>query len=196
MAAAAILFDLDGTIWDSVPWYAAVLSGGEAARMAELEQRLLRGSSVITLGGQRGFTKGALVRECRRRIGELELFPGVRDTLAVLGARAVPMGVVTSLSGDLAMAMIDGAGLSHRFQAVIHPGNCRSGKASGVPLFRALGDMGVSASPDVVYVGDRQDDAKCARAGGVSFAWASYGYGSQPDGDATILRKFEEVLDL
>jgi phosphoglycolate phosphatase-like HAD superfamily hydrolase len=195
MAAAAILFDLDGTIWDSIPWYAAVLSNGNSARAAELEHQLRDGASVITVAGRRGLSKAALVRACHPRVGELHLFPGVRDTLNVLGTRAVPMGVVTSLAGDLAAMMIEGTSLDHHFQAVIHPGNCRSGKASGVPLRRALSHMGIAASPEVFYVGDRVDDAECARACGVSFAWASYGYGGQPEGDSVILRKFEEVLE-
>lgn len=196
MAAAAILFDLDGTIWDSIPWYATVLSGGDIVRAARLERRLREGVSVITVAGQQGLAKGALVRVCRQRINSLELFSGVRDALSILSARGVPMGVVTSLSGDLAHAMIEDAGLGPYFQTIIHPGNCRSGKASGVPLSRALGQLGIMASPSVFYVGDREDDAECARACGVSFSWASYGYGNQPSGDFTVLTKFEEVLNI
>lgn len=196
MAASAILFDLDGTIWDSIPWYAAVLSNGEDTRAADLEHELRNGGSIITIAGRRGLSKAALVRASRRRIDELQLFPGVRDTLNALGTRAVPMGIVTSLAGDLAAAMMEGTSLDHRFQTVVHPGICRFGKASGVPLQRALSHMGIAASPEVFYVGDRADDAQCASASGVSFAWASYGYGEQPAGDSTILRNFHEVLEL
>ena len=149
MAATAILFDLDGTIWDSIPWYVAVLSGGDSARASELEHKLRDGDSVIHVAERRGVSKAAFVRACQRRIDELQLFPGVRDALTVLGTRAVPMGVVTSLAGDLATTMIEGTFLNRHFQTVIYPDTRNFRKASGAPLRRALSRMGIAASPDV-----------------------------------------------
>ena len=196
MAASAILVDLDGTVWDSIPWYALVLSGGDAVRAVDVELRLRQGESVIGIARERGFTKTAFVQRCRQHLEELRLFPTVRETLAVLDRRGVPMGIVTSLSGDLASAMLEGSRLGHHFQTIIHPGRCRSGKASGVPLRRALNHLRIAPSAEVFYIGDREDDAACARACGVSFAWASYGYGVRPPRGSTILRRFDEVLEL
>jgi len=148
------------------------------------------------MAARRGVSKASLVRKCRECIDDLELYAGVRKTLEILNDKRVPMGVVTSLSGDLAMLMLEGTGIRPYFRTVIHPGNCRSSKASGLPLRRALDDLRIAPSPKVLYIGDREDDAACACACGVSFAWASYGYGLQPPKTSVLLSKFGEVLAL
>lgn len=196
MAAGAILFDLDGTLWDSLPWYATILSEGDADRLNRLLVRLRTGASVVTLASEQGLNKGHLVRRCRNDAGALKLFPSVKGTLRELWRRGVPMGVVTSLSGDIATAMLEGADLMPFFPVIVHPGNCRSGKASGIPLGRALRRLDIAPSENVFYVGDREDDAAGARACGVSFAWASFGYGGKPRGKCTVLQEFKEVLGL
>jgi phosphoglycolate phosphatase-like HAD superfamily hydrolase len=180
MAAGSILFDLDGTLWNSLPWYAAILSNGDVARSAKLLNRLRCGASIVTLADQQGLSKAQLVRQCTANVHTLELFPLVKETLRELSRQGMPMGVVTSLSGEVATAMLEGAGLIRFFAVMVHPGNCRSGKASGVPLGRALSQLQIEASKNVFYVGDREDDAAGARA----------------SGKCAVLHSFAEVLEL
>jgi phosphoglycolate phosphatase-like HAD superfamily hydrolase len=58
-------------------------------------------------------------------------------------------------------------------------------------------ELGVDPSPEVWYVGDTTNDGAAARAAGLSFAWASYGYGSGEPADAdAVIRVFPEVVGL
>jgi phosphoglycolate phosphatase-like HAD superfamily hydrolase len=88
---------LDGTLWDSLPWYATIMSDGDASRFESLLEQLRSGASVVTLAGRRGLTKQQLARRCRKEAESLNLFPSVRETLCKLAVRGIPMGVVTSL---------------------------------------------------------------------------------------------------
>ena len=64
-------------------------------------------------------------------------------------------------------------------------------------LEAALAEMCTAAHEDVFYVGDSEGDARATIAAGLSFAWASYGYGrTKPDGTARVLHSFGDVLGL
>ncbi len=193
MAAPALLFDLDGTVWDSYPWYAKLMATSGAISEAAVIERLRAGKSVVALLDRYAVTPARFQKYCR----ELQLFPGVRETLEELAGRATPMGAVTSLPGRLVLPMLDGIGLAGRFSAVIHAGNCRFRKPHPAPLLAALDELEVAANDSVFYVGDRQVDAEAAIRGGLAFAWASYGYGEGcPATAKVVLKSFSDVRAL
>lgn len=74
MAARALLFDLDGTVWDSFPWYAAVMK--ECVGVADTEARLRAGESLITFARARGVSRDRLFRACGATGTPLHLYPG------------------------------------------------------------------------------------------------------------------------
>ena len=192
MAPNAVLVDLDGTIWDSYPWYAARLAEtGNISRAAVL-QALTSGESIVTLLRKYGAGAGTLTHQC----SGLSLFPGVAETLKQLAVRRRALGVVTSLPGRLAIPMLTAVDLKNRFGTVIHAGNCRLRKPNPGPIFAALEDLQAAAA-GTIYIGDTERDAETARRAGVPFIWASYGYGStRPDSTAHVLKRFADILDL
>lgn len=196
MAWEAFVFDLDGTLWDSLPWYASLIGGGNEQQANRALERLTDGASIITLASGAGLSKALLARQCHSRISELRVYPCVSQTLKRLRQRGHKLGIVTSLSGDVATAMLRALAFTEYFGTVIHPGCCRSRKVTGIPLRRALDQMGVIEPLHAVYVGDREDDALCARNAGVEFCWASYGYGHRPKGQFRVVKEFREVVDL
>ncbi|MCL4796464.1 MAG: HAD family hydrolase [Bryobacteraceae bacterium] len=194
MAANAIIFDLDGTIWDSLPWYAKLLAGRNQRRELPLLARLQRGESVVTLASLAGISRSHLATKCLDETSSLQIYSGVRKTLQDLTARGTAMGVVTSLSGPIALAMLNGTGLAKFFSVVVHPGNCRASKSSGIPIRQALRELGLDPGSNIYNVGDRDEDARGATAGGVSFAWASYGYGGESPLGCVVIDRFEDIL--
>ena len=67
MDRRTLLLDLDGTLWDSRPWYAeilAVLGGGPAK---DLEQALASGANVVRLAQEAGVSRS---RPCNRSKAE------------------------------------------------------------------------------------------------------------------------------
>ena len=197
MATRVILLDLDGTVWDSYAWYGRVLERAGLAHARETETALRQGRSLIRIGKDLGVPRSRLIRMIKDTSEAIPLYPEVAASLAVLSDRGTKLGIVTSLSGAIAVPMLATAGIDIFFQAVVHPGVCRAYKPSGRPILVALEALGEPASSAVVYVGDREEDAAAARNAGVRFAWASFGYGDRtPSIGRTVVTTFGEIVHL
>lgn len=195
MATEAVLFDLDGTIWDSWPWYAH-LAGirGRASRNAVI---LEQGQPAATILRQAGVTPARFPALCERNISTLSLYPGVRRGLEEMSKRSIPYGIVTNLPGWIVLPMLRSLGLRDYFGAIVDYGTPRRRKPHPEPLLIAVRELGIAASPATWYVGDSSNDCQAANAAGLSFAWASYGYGQQrPPGADKIVNRFRQVLAL
>ena len=197
MAARVVLFDLDGTVWDSYPWYSRVFERTGLAQVGEIELALRQGQSLIHLAKDLGVPRSRLIRMIQDTSEAIPLYPGVRASLARLSDRGTKLGIVTSLSGAITVPMLARAGIDQFFQTVVHPGICRTYKPDARPILVALEALGEAASSAVVYVGDREDDAAAARNAGIRFGWASFGYGVRtPSIGETVLATFDEVVQL
>lgn len=197
MAARVVLLDLDGTVWDSYSWYGRVLQRAGLAHASETETALRQGRSLIQIGKDLGVPRGRLIRMIKDSREAIPLYPGVVASLTRLSDRGTKLGVVTSLSGAIAVPMLAAAEIETCFQTIVHPGVCRAYKPSGRPILFALEELRESASSAVVYVGDRQEDAAAARNAGIRFAWASFGYGDRPpSGEWVALNAFGEIVRL
>jgi len=194
MASTALIFDLDGTLWDSRWFYAKAVSvvGGDFDRAM---QDLADGLSAARLLREAGILPPKFIELVISNKQDLRLYPSVRNALNQLKRRPVPLGVVTSLPGWIALPMLSATGLSELFSTVVDWGRCCSAKPSPRPILRALEDLNAGPGQNVWYIGDSTVDVQAARAARVSFAWASYGYGPEELNDADrILKSFEDVL--
>lgn len=197
MASRVVLLDLDGTVWDSFPWYSRTLERAGLAQAAETECALRQGRSLIRFGRDLGVSRSHLIRTIEDSREPIPLYPGVEASVAQLSDRGTKLGVVTSLSGAIAVPMLRRAGIHGFFRTIVHPGNCRSYKPSARPLLAALEELGEAASAQVLYVGDREDDAAAARNAEIRFGWASFGYGDRaPCPGEAVLTTFEEITQL
>jgi phosphoglycolate phosphatase len=112
-----------------------------------------------------------------------------------LRSRGIPTAVVTSLPARIADPLLECVKAGDFFIEVVNASNCPSRKPSPGPLIFALDRIGVVPDRDVFYVGDQPGDAAAADAAGITFAWASYGYGRErPGNTAAALKSFSEVL--
>ena len=188
---------MDGTVWDSFPWYAAVLAQETALSDEAILGELRLGCSVVALCRRAGVTDARFRSLCTAYGSGLSLYPGVRDSLRDLTDRRIATAAVTSLPARIAEPLLESSAIRRFFAEVVNASNCAARKPSPVPLTFALSRIGVEPDRNVFYVGDQAGDAVAANAAGLSFAWASYGYGGEcPSASAAVLKSFDEVLVL
>lgn len=197
MTPAAVLLDLDGTLSDSAP--------GLLASLRHMHERLgwtvppddeLRGwlgpPTALTLAGL-----GHDPETTARAIGyfrehlidggglwDQRVYPGVPALLADLDAADVPTSILTFKLQEDAEAVSSRLALRPPLTAV-HGRIATDDGTSKAPLIaRALAELGVPASRDVVMVGDRRHDVEGALEAGVAAVGVTWGYGSRDELEA------------
>jgi HAD superfamily hydrolase (TIGR01509 family) len=195
MARKACLFDLDGTIWDADEWYGALIAkGGDAT--AALRRIRSRRTPVATLLRQAAL-RGRFADLATARADGLVLFHEARETLEDLHADGVPLAAVTNLPRWMAEPMLDAAGLSLYLSVLVDHTATSRRKPHPDPILEALRRLGVTPTAAAWYVGDSANDCRAAKAAGISFAWASWGYDPGcPNGVDATLRTFRDLIAL
>jgi HAD superfamily hydrolase (TIGR01509 family) len=209
-APPALLFDLDGTLVDSV--YQHVLAWHEVLATAGIELSVWRIHRRIGMSG--GLFVNALIRETGkpltseearqlrhqhaeayvRRMGEVRPLPGSRELLARLTASGAPWAIATSGSpktADPAIAM-----LGVRPKVVITREDVQHAKPDPDLFIAAAERLGVDITQSIV-VGDSVWDllaAQRARALGVGVL--SGGYGREELQQAGAYCVYEDPRDL
>ena len=196
MASTALILDLDGTVWNSRGFYAEIISlaGGDFDRAM---QQLAGGMPAARILRATGVSPAEFPAAVESNRDSLELYPEVRAVLERTHTNGIPLGVVTSLPGWIARPMLNVTGLSQFFGTIVDWNRCRAAKPSPRPLLLALEDLNINPSRTIWYVGDTVVDSQAAKAAGMSFAWAAYGYGPATlAGADRILDSFSGVLEL
>ena len=177
-----ILYDLDGTIQDSVPLilesfhkaYEIVL--GECTRSDEdLKSYIGR---PLTVSFERHdketaekLTEAYLTYNKKRMLeGVIPLFPGVKEGLEHIQNLGYRQGIVTAKRRDSAMITIDMLDIAKYFDVMIFSEDTKRAKPHGDPLIEAAKRLGVTDMSSVLYVGDAGSDLLSARDAGASFA--------------------------
>jgi phosphoglycolate phosphatase len=176
VAVAAVLIDLDGTLWDSAPWFARLLAPTDRGEQHRLALALSDQSGGLRAAQQikERFTQSAFGRVCRSEAASLLIYPSGPDTLRELEVR-VRLGVVTNLPAWIARPMLDAIGLLDAFTVVQCAAWGVRPKPSPATLLLAQRQLVVPAA-DVLYVGDTQSDHAAATAARMTFVYASWGY--------------------
>jgi HAD superfamily hydrolase (TIGR01509 family) len=196
MAATAVILDLDGTVWDSLPFYAAALGGDDADAVAAALSELQGGSPAATLLKNAGYTTAGFRRCCESGTPP-DLYPGTADVLGQLHERGTPLGAVTNLPAWMAEPMLARHGLDELLASVVTAGRAKPGKPHPAPLLLCCEELDIDADPSCWYVGDSANDCQAALAAGMSFAWASWGYGaSSPPGADVTLTNLADIASL
>jgi phosphoglycolate phosphatase-like HAD superfamily hydrolase len=194
MAARGLLFDLDGTIWDSHGCYSKALhASGAGMPPHSALARLRTGENIISLAREMNISKARLRDSCKACSNEITVFPGVRETLGQLQKRGTALGIATNLPGWLIEPILTGLDLKGYFRHCVYA----AAKPGGKRLRLGIKQLCVTRTGSIYYVGDTKGDAIAAARAGVLFAWAAYGYGLvQPPNTTTVLTHFSEILAL
>jgi pyrophosphatase PpaX len=185
MSYATVIFDLDGTLIDTVPLIVASHRHALATVLGrELPEADLRdGIGRPLLEQMRVFDEGRaqelfdVYREFNHRVHDdyVRAFDGMLELCDELRARAIPIAVATSKMLDavlLAYGVIPG--LEERIDAMVTIESTATHKPGPEPILHALQLLGRTAE-GAVYVGDAPSDLQAARAAGVAAVGVTWG---------------------
>ncbi len=198
---SAVLFDLDGTLLDTVADIASALNrtllehGCDSLAETDVRRMIGRGSPILierALGLQgRRFgeaAQAAMLERFFHHCSELEdsnesatqPYPGAADSLHALHEAGLRTAVVTNKQRRFAAALLKRLGLDGWVDAVIGGDSCPRRKPDPQPLRFACESLHVPPSESLM-VGDSVNDVQAARAAGIPVLCVSYGYNEGRD---------------
>ena len=208
----SFLFDLDGTLVDSV--YQHVLAWHEALQAEGIELSIWRIHRKIGMSG--GLFTNMLFRETgleidatrierlrklhaaayNRRADEVRPLPGAQDLLAYLTDAGIPWAIATSGRMETAGPILRKLGVDHEKTPVITRDKVRYAKPDPDLFLAAAAAIGKPIERACV-VGDSVWDMLAARrAGGLGVGLLSGGYGEEELVRASAYRVYEDPADL
>jgi HAD superfamily hydrolase (TIGR01509 family) len=208
----SFLFDLDGTLVDSV--YAHVLAWREALEAEKIDLSLWRIHRKIGMSG--GLFSNVLSREAdvaldseradrlrklhaaayQKRVPDIRPLPGARALLAALTETGVPWAIATSGRMEVARPMLDLIGVDPSRVVVVTRDQVQYAKPDPDLFLAAAERLGVPIESASV-VGDSVWDMLAAqRARALGIGLLSGGYGLEELERAGAYRVYEDPADL
>lgn len=191
---ATLIFDLDGTLIDSVPDIHAASNAVLAAHgfapltlpqvcgfigkgVPHLVHCLLAASEADPHGPLHAQMVADFTARYEEAVGLTALYPGVREALAALKARGHRLGLCTNKPMAPTLAVLAHFGLGDTFDAVIAGDSLPVRKPDPQPLLKVLWMLGDGRA---LYIGDSETDAETARAAGLPLILFTEGYRKTP----------------
>jgi phosphoglycolate phosphatase len=179
-----IIFDFDGTLADTFPWFASVLNGVadryRFRRIAADEAEALRGHSAAQLIAHLGVAKWKLpfiARHMRRLAASdgqpVAIFPGVDAMLRQLRREGLILAIVSSNSeSNIRRA------LGSEMAAAFTHFACGAGLFGKAAKFRQLARRVGIEHEQCLCIGDEIRDFEAASAAGMAFGAVGWGFTS------------------
>ena len=213
-----MLFDLDGTLVDSVPDLArsvnAALRAVGLPQVGEAQIRHWVGNGAARLlhramtGQPDGMAPAAqhtaamdAFNACYAAAScqDSRLYTGVAEVVAMLHARGVRLAVVTNKPERFVAPLLEALGLGGRFACLVGGDSTARQKPDPLPIETALAQLDC-APGDALLVGDSRVDMAAGCAAGVTTVAVSYGYDASGDfrthGAAAVLDALGELPTL
>lgn len=200
-----IIFDLDGTLWDSseqvaVSWSEALARRPETDRQVTGEDmrsfmgKTMEAIAALMLPELEPSLRIEIMHECERVEQEyLEkhggvLFPNLERELERLCGLG-KLFIVSNCQSGYIETFLEYHKLGKYFADFECPGGTGFAKAENIRIV-----MERNGLDKAVYVGDTQGDLDASDSAGVPFIHAAYGFGSV-DRDVPAVKSFSEVYD-
>ena len=207
MKAESLIFDIDGTLWDST------------ALVAKGYNRHLRAVGLdhlqVTAQQLKGLFGKTMTEIADVIFAELELprryeimaecmeeehvvlqedpcriaFPGVVQTLETLH-KTYRLFIVSNSQSGYPQLLMDKLGVEGLFEGHLCFGD--TGTCKGETIRTLMERHGITSA---VYIGDTQGDLEASRLAGVPFLFCRYGFG-QPQEYDTVVDSFPELLEV
>lgn len=206
MKIDSVIFDLDGTLWDSsegivATWNLVLADYPELHKTVTVEELSSNFGLPLDQIARRMFPdqleelRQNLMKECSVRENEYlaehggKLYPKFEETIQKLSAK-YPLYIVSNCQDGYIQSFYKGNGTEKYFK------DCEcigvTGLSKGENIRRVMERNGLKAP---VYVGDTQGDADAAAKAGIPFIFARYGFGNVENYDRAI-DSFEELQEL
>ena len=191
----ALLFDLDGTLVDSIELILSSFRYTFRQHLGEVppDSKWIAGLGTPLFTQLKEFTQeDALARAMIATYRQYQLahhdefmrsYEGVTEAMAELRARGHTTAVVTSKMSDLAVRALDFTGLRDTIDIVIGMEDTQRHKPDPEPVRVALAKLGRAAN-EAVFLGDSPHDIASGNAAGVITVAAQWGPFSRQELDA------------
>ena len=208
---SAVLYDLDGTLTDSIPLimhcfhlaYLDVL--GEVPRtdedlMSYIGKPLMTTFADVHDGetAQKLFDSYLRVNEKMLQEDKLPLFDGIMDSLIRLHNAGVRQGIVTSKRRGSLMTTLKVKKMEYLFEQLTVCEDTEEHKPSGAPLIYSAEKMGIEDLSSMIYVGDAVVDYRSAIDAGMDFALVDWTKMNKEEfkqfGTPKIIKSLDELL--
>ena len=203
----SLIFDIDGTLWDS---RALVAEGYNIQLKKEGLDHLCVDAEILK--SQFGKVKNVIADDLFASIPvperyhlidrcmEMEQihmhqdpcdigYPKVPETIREL-AKKHRLFIVSNCECGYPELTMEKLGLTPYIQGHLCFGD--TGTSKGQTILKLMRDHNIESC---IYIGDTQGDYKATVEAGIPFIWASYGFGN-PDGYTKKIDSFEELLNL
>lgn len=201
----SIIFDLDGTIWDSIE--TVLLAWNTIFEDQQVGKKLTRKDLEGTMGLQLDGisrklfpnldlnTRTKIIKQCfkieGKYIEELGgiLYESVEDVLNKL-SKKYKLFIVSNCQQGYMEGFFNFHKLQNYFLDFEIPGRTGLSKGDNIKLIIERNNL---SKP--VYVGDTEGDLKASRYAGIPFVYAKYGFGNVSEYDQ-VIEKFDDLLEL
>lgn len=194
-AVDALIFDMDGTLWDAVDSYAVIWN--KTLDDAHVAHKTVTRRDLLDMMGM--YLDDIIARLAPSMAGNADFLARLEANetgmMPVLGGRLFSGAhlVIEELSKRYKLFMVSNCGphgldnfvaytgLTPYFTDLLSHGMTHVSKADNI---RTLIDRYGLKRP--VYIGDTAGDGKQARDAGIEIVWAAYGFGTISSPDATV----------
>lgn len=193
----SIIFDVDGTLWDSTAicaqaWNTIIRQETDLdlviteKKLRKLFGRLLPDIAKIVFPDETHERQLDLIDQCcqeehRALLAQCApLYPELEETLQALSQK-YRLFIVSNCQAGYIEVFLETSGLGGYFEGHLCPGDTGNAKADNI--LQIIRDYHLDAP---VYVGDTDGDYRATKAAGIPFVYASYGFGNVSSPDYTI----------
>lgn len=215
-----VMYDLDGTLVDSVPDLAIATDGMledmNLPKAGEEKVRLWIGNGIPILvkralvDDMDGDRPGIVGREIFVKayesfkhhysveVGKHScLYPGIKEFLQAMADKGTQQAVVTNKSELFTSKLLKMMGIDHFFQLSLGGDSLDQQKPHPMPLLHAMEHFGVSKQHSIM-IGDSSNDIKAAKAAGIRVIGLPYGYNHgepiESSGPDLVVNNLTELL--
>lgn len=203
----SIIFDMDGTIWDSTaevavafrkviaekyPFVTDEVTGEKLKGLFGLPLDEIAVNLFLSVGKEKAIEvmDDCCQYECKYLSEHgAKLYGGVEETLKLLAEKYKLFIVSNCQEGYIQCFFHANPHLEQYFIDFEYPGRTGKFKADNIRLVIERNNL-----KNPVYVGDTQGDAKAAADAGVPFIFARYGFGDVKE-YSQVIDSFEELID-
>ena len=194
MIIKAVLFDLDGTLVDSLE----DLTDAVNQMLDTLGRSTLDGCEVRQLIGKgaRNLVQGALKSDTDEEIEQgltlfvdynsahiadkSRLYPGVREVLELLRAGGLRMVIISNKGEALSRLILETLDIDGFFEIICGGDTFPEMKPSPLPLLKVTQQLGIDPD-EALMVGDSINDIAAAMSASITAVGCAWGYGSDAE---------------
>ncbi|CAK2439981.1 phosphoglycolate phosphatase [Vibrio crassostreae] len=188
----SVIFDLDGVLINSmevmknayIESCRQVLKGEIFPPFSEYCKYLGRSlPEILRIMGLPQEIRPVFIEQSYQQMAKIKMFDGIREVLAILHEKQIPMAIATGKEFDRTRAILKHLGIYHYFSKVVCSDRVSKPKPSPEMANIIIDELGLTAQ-QCLFVGDAAADIQCGKQAGTQTALALWG-----DPDVTVLNE-------